>query len=103
MENSTLNLIVGLILGVALGVGGILLVTRIRDWLGHSEAGRLRAENHTLQRRLAEKDRYVRRMLTETQRLAEKLGQEKKLHLLTIEPDEKEEPQNYLNRQEKIA
>lgn len=90
MENSTLNLIVGLILGAALGVGGFMLVTRIRDWLGHSEAGRLRAENHTLQRRLAEKDRHVQRMLTQTQRLAEKLGQEKKSHLLALEPEERE-------------
>jgi hypothetical protein len=87
MENSTLNLIVGLILGAALGVGGFMLVTRIRDWLGHSEAGRLRAENHTLQRRLAEKDRHVRRMLTETQRLAERLGQQKELHLLALESE----------------
>jgi hypothetical protein len=90
MENSTLNLIVGLILGAALGVGGLMLVIRIRDWLGHSAAGRLRAENHTLQRRLAAKDRHVRRMLSETQRLAEKLGQEKKLQLLALEPEEQE-------------
>ena len=90
MENSTLNLILGLILGAALGVGGLMLITRIRDWLGHSEAGRLRAENHSLQRRLAEKDRHVRRMLSETQRLAEKLGQDKKSQLLAIAPEERE-------------
>ena len=89
MENSTLNLILGFFVGALLGVGGILLVIRIRDWLGHSEAGRLRAENHTLQRRLAEKDRHVRRMLAETQRLAEKLGQEKKVQLLALEPEER--------------
>ncbi|HZE21863.1 MAG TPA: hypothetical protein VE082_07415 [Desulfobaccales bacterium] len=85
-----MNLILGLILGAALGVGGLMLITRIRDWLGHSEAGRLRAENHSLQRRLAEKDRHVRRMLSETQRLAEKLGQDKKSQLLAIAPEERE-------------
>ncbi len=41
---------------------------------GKSEVGRLRSENRTLTRRLAEKDRHIGRMLTETQRLAERLG-----------------------------
>jgi hypothetical protein len=77
MEINTLNLLIGLILGAALGVGGTLLVIRIRDWLGRSEAGRLRSENHRLARRLAEKDRHIGRMLAETQRLAERLSQHK--------------------------
>jgi hypothetical protein len=74
MEIKPLDLVIGLILGGALGVGGTLLVIRIRGWLGHSEAGRLRSENRVLSRRLAEKDRHIGRMLTETQRLAEKVG-----------------------------
>ena len=49
-------------------------MSRIRGWLGRSEVGRLRAENRTLTRRLAEKDRHIGKMLTETQRLAERLG-----------------------------
>ena len=60
---------------MALGVGGAMLVSRIRGWLGRSEAGRLRAENRVLSRRLAEKDRHIGKMLAETQRLAERLGQ----------------------------
>ncbi len=51
-----------------------MLVSRIRGWLGRSEVGRLRAENRVLARRLAEKDRHIGKMLTETQRLAERLG-----------------------------
>jgi hypothetical protein len=74
MEIKPLELVIGLILGAALGVGGTLLVIRIRSWLGHSEAGRLLSENRVLSRRLAEKDRHIGRMLTETQRLAERLG-----------------------------
>jgi hypothetical protein len=66
--------VIGVILGASLGVGGTLLVIRVRSWLGHSEAGRLRSENRVLSRRLAEKDRHIGRMLTETQRLAERLG-----------------------------
>jgi hypothetical protein len=77
MEIKPLDLMIGLILGAALGVGGTLLVIRIRGWLGKSEVGRLRSENRTLQRRLAEKDRHIGKMLTETQRLAERLGQGK--------------------------
>ena len=64
----------GLTLGAALGVGGAILVNRIRGWLGRSEVGRLRADNRVLSRRLAEKDRHIDTMLTETQRLAERLG-----------------------------
>jgi hypothetical protein len=75
MEIKTLDFFMGLTLGAALGVGATILVSRIRGWLGHSEAGRLRAENRTLERRLAEKDRHIGKMLTETQRLAERLGQ----------------------------
>lgn len=77
MEIKTLDFVVGLALGAALGVGGTLLGTRIRGWLGRSEVGRLRSENCTLERRLAEKDRHIGKMLTETQRLAERLGQKK--------------------------
>ena len=75
MEIKALDFFIGLALGVALGVGGTMLVGRVRGWLGRSETGRLRAENRILTRRLAEKDRHIGRMLTETQRLAERLGQ----------------------------
>jgi len=75
MEIKPLDLLIGLILGAALGVGATLLVNRFRGWLGKSEVGRLRSENRVLSRRLAEKDRHIGRMLTETQRLAERLGQ----------------------------
>jgi hypothetical protein len=51
-----------------------LAVGRFRRWLGHSEAGRLAAENRELKRRLADKDRHISRMLAETERLAERLG-----------------------------
>jgi len=77
MEIKPLDFFIGLSLGAALGVGGAILVNRIRGWLGRSEVGRLRSENRTLMRRLAEKDRHIDTMLTETQRLAERLGQEK--------------------------
>ena len=36
---------------------------------------RLRSENRSLKRRLAEKDRHIGRMLSETERLAERLGE----------------------------
>jgi hypothetical protein len=75
MEIKSLDFFIGLTLGVALGVGGAVLASRIRGWLGRSEIGRLRAANRTLERRLAEKDKHIRKMLTETQRLAERLGQ----------------------------
>ena len=75
MEIKPLDFLIGLTLGLALGVGGTILVGRVRGWLGRSETGRLRADNRTLKRRLEEKDRHIGRMLTETQRLAERLGQ----------------------------
>jgi hypothetical protein len=74
MEIKPLDFFLGLTLGAALGVGGTILVSRIRGWLGRSEVGRLRSENRTLTRRLAEKDRHIGTMLAETQRLAERLG-----------------------------
>jgi hypothetical protein len=87
MEIKPLDFFIGLILGAALGVGVTILVSRIRAWLGHSEAGRLRAENRALERRLAEKDRHIGKMLTETQRLAERLGK-KNLNELISKSDE---------------
>jgi hypothetical protein len=87
MEINTMNLVMGLILGAALGVGGTLLIIRIRDWLGHSEAGRLRSENRALARRLVEKDRHIGRMLAETQRLAERLSQQKSVTLEDNPPE----------------
>jgi hypothetical protein len=74
MEIRLLDFALGLAVGVALGVGGTILVNRLRGWLGYSEAGRLRSENRTLERRLVEKDRHIGKMLVETQRLAERLG-----------------------------
>jgi hypothetical protein len=75
MEIKPLDFFIGISLGLALGAGGAVLVSRIRGWLGRSETGRLRAENRVLSRRLAAKDRHIGKMLTETQRLAERLGQ----------------------------
>ncbi len=75
MEIKALDFVIGMTLGLALGVGGTLLAGRVRGWLGRSEVGRLRGENRTLQRRLEEKDRHIGKMLRETQRLAERLGQ----------------------------
>jgi hypothetical protein len=74
MEIKPLDFFIGLTLGLALGVGGTMLASRVRGWLGRSEVGRLRSENRVLSHRLAEKDRHIGRMLTETQRLAERLG-----------------------------
>ncbi|MBM4302022.1 MAG: hypothetical protein FJ121_10980 [Deltaproteobacteria bacterium] len=87
MEIKPLDFFIGLTLGLALGVGGAVMVSRIRGWLGRSEVGRLRSENRTLGRRLAEKDRHIGRMLTETQRLAERLGK-KSLNKLSGKSDE---------------
>ncbi len=74
MEIKGLDFFLGLTLGGALGVGLTLAAIKIRGWLGSSEAGRLKAENRALKRRLAEKDHHIGRMLSETERLAEKLG-----------------------------
>ena len=87
MEIKPLDFFIGLSLGLALGAGGTLLVSRIRGWLGYSETGRLRAENRVLSRRLAAKDRHIGKMLTETQRLAERLGK-KSLNDLSGKSDE---------------
>ena len=73
MEIKPLDFFLGLTLGAVLGVALTLGVIKLRSWLGHSEASRLKSENRTLKRRLAEKDRHVSRMLAETERLAEKL------------------------------
>ena len=48
MEIKPLDFFIGMSLGLALGVGGTMLVSRIRGWLGRSEVGRLRSENRTL-------------------------------------------------------
>ncbi len=77
MEIKVLDFLVGLSMGAVLGVGGTWLVHRVRSWLGYSEVSRLRSENRALKRRLAEKDRHISRMLTETERLAERLGEMK--------------------------
>jgi len=74
MEIKPLDFFIGLSLGLALGIGGAVLAGRIRGWLGRSEVGRLRAENRVLTRRLAAKDRHIGKMITEAQRLAERLG-----------------------------
>ena len=75
MEINILDFLVGLSVGAILGVGLTLGVRRVRHWLGYSEVSRLRSENRSLKRRLAEKDRHIGRMLTETERLAERLGE----------------------------
>jgi hypothetical protein len=77
MEIKALDFFLGLTLGAGLGVGLTLAVIKVRGWLGHSEAGRLKAENRGLKKRLAEKDRHIGKMLAETERLAERLGQER--------------------------
>jgi hypothetical protein len=70
----TLDFFIGLCVGAVLGAGGTWLVKQVRGWLGHSEVSQLHAENRSLKRRLAEKERHISRMLTETERLAERLG-----------------------------
>jgi hypothetical protein len=64
----------GTLFGASFGAGVTLAVVWLRRWLGYSETGRLARENRQMQRRLADKDRHIARMLTETERLAEKLG-----------------------------
>ncbi len=75
MEIRALDFFLGATLGTALGVVLTLVVIRVRGWLGRSETSRLKSENRSLKRRLAEKDRHIGRMITETERLAERLGQ----------------------------
>ncbi len=75
MQINGVDFFLGLTAGAALGVVLTLAAGRVRHWLGHSETYRLRHENQEMKRRLAEKDRHIRRMLTDTERLAEKLGQ----------------------------
>ncbi len=77
MEIKPLDFFLGFAFGGALGVALTLGVIKVRGWLGKSESSRLKSENRSLKRRLAEKDRHIGRMLTETERLAEKLGKEK--------------------------
>jgi len=77
MEIKELDFFIGLTLGGALGAGLCLAAIKVRGWLGRSEASRLKSENRTLKRRLAEKDRHIGRMLSETERLAERLGKER--------------------------
>jgi len=79
MEIRLLDFSLGLAFGLGLGLGLAWLITRVRGWLGRSESGRLAKENRDLKHRLAEKDRHIGRMLTETERLAEKLSQGKAL------------------------
>jgi len=55
MEIKALDFFLGLTMGAALGVGLTLAVIKVRGWLGHSETGRLRSENRSLKKRLAEK------------------------------------------------
>ena len=75
MEIKALDFFLGVSVGAILGVGLTLGVIKVRGWLGRSESGRLKSENRSLKRRMAEKDRHIGRMLSETERLAEKLGQ----------------------------
>ena len=48
MEIKALDFFLGLTLGAVLGVGLTLAVIKVRGWLGHSEAGRLKSENRSL-------------------------------------------------------
>ena len=59
MEIKALDFFLGLSLGAALGLILTLAAIKVRGWLGYSEAGRLKAENRSLKRRLAEKDRHI--------------------------------------------
>ena len=77
MEIKALDFSVGIMVGAVLGIGGTWLYHRVRHWLGRSEVSRLRSENRSLKRRLVEKDRHIGRMLSETERLAERLGEMK--------------------------
>jgi hypothetical protein len=76
MEIKALDFFLGLFFGAGLGIVLLLAINRIRGWLGKSEVSRLRSENRQLKKRLAEKDRHIGRMLADTERLAERLGQQ---------------------------
>lgn len=77
MEIRGLDFFLGAAVGLGLGLALAWLSGRLRAWLGRSEAGRLARENRELKHRLAEKDRHIGRMLSETERLAEKLARGK--------------------------
>lgn len=77
MEIKAVDFFLGALVGAALCSAAIFGAGRLRAWLGYSEAGRLKAENRHLKRRLAEKDHHIDRMLKETERLAEKLREER--------------------------
>jgi hypothetical protein len=78
MEIRAVDFFLGFVTGIIAGGGLIWLALRVRRWFGYSEAGRLKSENRQLKRRLAEKDRHIGQMLSETERLAEKLRAGKK-------------------------
>lgn len=75
MEIRGIDFLIGLLSGLGLGVGLSLGVARVRSWMGYSETSRLAQENQQLKRRLVEKDRHIGQMLSQTERLAEKLGE----------------------------
>jgi hypothetical protein len=77
MEIRTVDFFLGAVIGIAITVAATFIGAKVRTWLGYSEIGRLKAENRDLKRRLVEKDRHITRMLQETERLAEKLGEGK--------------------------
>jgi uncharacterized membrane-anchored protein YhcB (DUF1043 family) len=90
MEIRLLDFTIGLVVGIILGLGMFWLGSRLRNWVGRSEMGRLTTEIRQLKRRLDEKDRRVSRMMTEAERLAEKLAQGKGLVRGKTEDESKE-------------
>jgi len=75
MDIRGVDFLLGLTVGLGLGFGLAVLLAKVRSWLGRSETGRLAREVYSLKRRLAEKDRSIGRMISETERLAQRLGQ----------------------------